>query len=569
MYITTDEPKRDFNQVTAVEDESTDLQLFDYVLIEGSGGSWIGQITAPNINISTNGGPYDPAILYAIKLKQSKPDVQLAETIESWQINLLGQYEDGRLRTLRRRPKPSSSVSRLDRETTTRVLNLPAYDQSLNNVVGYLLNADDVPLCVGRKIFTHHILVSGGTGSGKSNTGANLIRQAAKQEFTVFLYDAKPDYRKMSQANTDETVTSIWPDFSKYDLAPCSPDKLTRIAIYGIGTAGVTKDYTGYDSVIGFRASDFEPYLFAALFFDEKANVNQYEDFAAVCADLKYGDESDQKEHEFSIDNVISEVEQRKRNFLINQTAEQKNQPANPSLKTIHSSTAETIVRKVRRAARNMPWLDAVGKEIKTREETPDNGLFTNPFERARTTVQNVVSLNPKELIRKGGIVHVDCAGLAKDARMYALFLSRFLYINQEHLTNHSKDRSRGVVEFVDEAHRLFTNDSRYSDLLGNAFNRTMVEGRSLAHGVVLSLQNASQVPAIILNNINSHIVMRQNNKMVAKAATQTMGDEYADHSVALSSGEAFCRMFESSATVHVRMAPSPFELERSDNAGN
>ena len=93
-----------------------------------------------------------------------------------------------------------------------------------------------------------------------------------------------------------------------------------------------------------------------------------------------------------------------------------------------------------------------------------------------------------------------------------------------------------------------------------------MVEGRSLKHGVIISLQNASQVPSMVLNNINTHIVMRQNNREVAKAATQTMGKEFADHSVSLSTGEALCRMFESSATVLVRMAPSPFELERGDN---
>lgn len=564
MYITTDEPKRDFNQVTAVEDESTDLQLFDYVLIQGSGGSWIGQITAPNINISTNGGPYDPAILYAIKLKQSKPDVQLAETIESWQINLLGQYEDGRLRTLRRRPKPSASVFRLDRETTIRVLKLPAHNQQLNNVVGYLLNAEDVPFCVSREIFTHHILVSGGTGSGKSNTGANLIRQAAKQKFTVFLYDAKPDYRKMKQPNTDQAVTHIWPDFEKYTLAPCSPEKLTRIAIYGVGKAGITKDYTGCDAVIGFRTSDFDPYLLAALFFDEKADNNQYEEFASVCADLKYA-KGAQDERMFSMDDVLAEVEQRKQNHLENER--NKDKKPNPSLKVMHHKTADTIIYKVRRNTQNMPWLDAVDQKIKVREEVPDNGLFENAFNRERTDQKAVISFKAKDFVNKGGIVHIDCSGLKE--RTYALFLSRFLNLNKEHLADNPDDRSRGVVEFVDEAHRLFTNDSRYSDLLGSTFSLTMVEGRSQGHGVILSLQNASQVPSMILNNVNSHIVMRQNNRMVAKAATQTMGDEYADHSVTLSSGEALCRMFESSATVLVRMAPSPFELERSDNAGN
>jgi DNA helicase HerA-like ATPase len=121
-------------------------------------------------------------------------------------------------------------------------------------------------------------------------------------------------------------------------------------------------------------------------------------------------------------------------------------------------------------------------------------------------------------------------------------------------------------VEFVDEAHRLFSNESRYKDLLAESFNRAMVEGRSLNHGVIISLQNASQVPPLVLNNINTHIVMRQNNREVARAATQTMDKEFADWSITLASGEALIKMFESRATVFARMAPSPYELERTDN---
>jgi len=35
-----------------------------------------------------------------------------------------------------------------------------------------------VPACVEEKIFRHHVMVDGGTGSGKSNVGGNLIEQA-------------------------------------------------------------------------------------------------------------------------------------------------------------------------------------------------------------------------------------------------------------------------------------------------------------------------------------------------------------------------------------------------------
>lgn len=547
MYITADEPRRDYRHATAIEDSPGELKLYDYVLIDQGKQKWIGQITAPNINISTVGTPFDPAILHAIKLSQSNPNVQLAETIESWQITLQGEYEDGQLKTLRRRPKPGASVRRLDRETTINVLKLARFVQGENgqpgNVIGYLLNADDVPLCVNEKTFTHHVMVSGGTGSGKSNTGANLIAQAARLGSTVFLYDAKPDYRRISTANSDCAVSDIWSQVSKYGLQPYNAPKLTRVAIYGVGTAGATGNYEGYDAVIGFRASDFDPYLFAGLFFDEKTNINQYEEFASVCFDLAKG------EKEFSTQAILAEVEQRKKAYQEN---EKKPQP-DPTAKTIHPMTADAIKRKVERSVKNMRWLDSVGNKIKVEKKV------TDPFKPAEAQVQ---AFSPKTFALNGYIVHIDCANL--DPRSYALFLARFIWLNQKHLTDNRN--TKGVIEFVDEAHRLFDNNSKYSDMLASVFNRAMVEGRSLRHGVIISLQNASQVPPNVLNNVNTHIVMRQNNREVARTATQVMESDFTDLSLTLSTGQALCKMFESKAVVLAQMAPSPYELERSDN---
>lgn len=584
MYITADEPRRDYRQVTAIEDEWTKLQLFDYVLIGSDQMQWIGQITAPNINISTVGGPFDPAILYAIKIKQANPDikVQLAETIESWQITLLGEYENGRLRTLRRRPKPGATVVRLDRETTVRVLNLPVLlerkDDSPANVIGYLLNAENVPLCVNPQVLMHHIMVSGGTGSGKSNTGANLVYQATRHDFVVFLYDAKPDYRKINLANTDQAVTALWQEVGKYKLAAQGAANLTRVAIYGVGGAKVSGNYDHYDVVIGFRTSDFDPYLLASLFFDTRSpsGMNQYDEFASVCEDLKHPKDPNGQIPCFTMDDVLAEVKARKEAYENQQKAQDpttkgriqdaSRRPANPNSpdqtqKTMHPATADAIQRKVERQRKFMRWLDAVDKEVPSHAGPKQKS--GNAFDR-QSRSRRVEVFKPEELIRTGGIVHLDCSGLSPNN--YALFLSRFIELNQSHQT---KNREKGVIEFIDEAHRVFDNDSRYSDHLATEFNRVMVEGRSLKHGVIISLQNASQVPPAVLNNVNTHIVMRQNNREVARAATQTMGPDFADLSLTLSTGQALCRMFESSATVLAQMAPSPFELERSDNASD
>ncbi len=94
----------------------------------------------------------------------------------------------------------------------------------------------------------------------------------------------------------------------------------------------------------------------------------------------------------------------------------------------------------------------------------------------------------------------------------------------------------------------------------------SQTRGIPAAHGVVLSLQNANQIPANVMNNINSHIVMRQNSIEIAKAATQAMGKDEAFMTIGLPPGQALAKMFESSSVVLAQMSPSPFELERTDN---
>jgi DNA helicase HerA-like ATPase len=87
-------------------------------------------------------------------------------------------------------------------------------------------------------------------------------------------------------------------------------------------------------------------------------------------------------------------------------------------------------------------------------------------------------------------------------------------------------------------------------------------------HSIILSLQNTSQIPQRVMNNLNTKFVMRQNSKAEADTATQTMGKEFSPQAMRLGTGHALVGMHESNATVLAQMAPSPFELMRTDNTG-
>lgn len=542
MIITLDYPTSDPNYSYAIGGEEEPFELYDFVLITNKDKHWIGQIKKPNINISAISGisPFDPPLLHALMLSQQLPDtpLQILNSTEKWEIFLMGEFnaQTNMLQTLRRRPKPAAIVTKLDRTRTIKVLNLPTLEQFQDqtyNIIGVLENAEDVPLCISPTILNHHIMVSGGTGSGKSNACANIIFQASKYGYCTILYDAKPDYRLMDEANSEEKIAPIFERFEQYQHIRQPAQRVKRVCFYN----GDRRDYRNYDAVLGFTASDLDPLLFANLFLPDTASEMQVEEFYGACR-LLYTEKIEGKRRTYTLQNILNTLEQKSQAYL-----KAKDQFGNAPVRAV----IRNILRKIEKNA--YPWLDKVGTQI------PSQNVFEQP--------RSVEKFDPKRLVEAGAIIHVDMNTFVDDSD-YALFLGVFFKECQRY--RRDKTHAIPILQFVDEAHRIFDNVSRHSKQLDGIFNRTMREGRTLSHGVVLSLQNANQIPANVMNNINSHIVMRQNSIEIAKAATQAMGKDEAFMTIGLPPGQALVKMFESSSVVLTQMSPSPFELERPDN---
>jgi hypothetical protein len=335
-------------------------------------------------------------------------------------------------------------------------------------------------------------------------------------------------------------VKAIWPKFDKYKLAPQRALNVVRIGFKG------KCDPEHVDKVVGFMASDFSPSMLASLFFtgNTTADQNAFEGFASAAYALRVKREGGQ----YTVEDITKEVE--RRSILA--------KPEPDSREAIHDATVKNILRKVQARKRNLPWLDTVGQIIPNKSKD----RFTSSFDRPQ--VQKVERFDLTEFVEKGRLIIIDY-GHMDDDEAYALLLSYFLKVGQ----SYRKKRSpAGIVQVVDEAHRVFDNESRHSSTLERAFERVMREGRSVDHSIILSLQNASQIPHRVMNNLNSKIVMRQNSKEEADAATQTMGKDFAVQSMRLGPGHALVSMYESRAVVLVQMAPSPYELQRTDNTG-
>jgi hypothetical protein len=544
MIILHDGTGGDLSHVQAMASIDEGFALFDYVRINQGGMAWIGQILEPNRNISiVNSNRLDPTILHGLTLMQEHPDVQSVESVQIFEIGILGEYNGRQLLTPRLRPLPGAVVNKLDVQDTSRVIGIPqiiSQEDGSSNVVGELLNAEGVPLCIDAFKFNYHIMVSGGTGSGKSNVSANLIDQALRFQKCVLLHDAKPDYGLVDRANTDRGIPDeIWDTFRQYGLEPRGVENVVRVGFHGLCEANTV------DIIVGFRASDFSPEILAGLFFPYSNEQLQFEGFASA-ADTLYQQVLSEDKRAYSTEDILQLVQRR-----MGENVE--------PLEQINDSTGRAILRKVNNRRRGMPWLDAVGNNTRRRS---NNRLQSTLDGDRRQTVQ---SFGLEEHVGSGKLLVINYAQM--EARSYALILSYFLRICQKYCRRRDTD-SVGIVQMVDEAHRIFDNDSQYRSALERAFERVMREGRSVDHSIILSLQNASQIPQRVMNNLNTKFVMRQNSKAEADAATQTMGKEFSPQAMRLGTGQALVGMHESNATVLAKMAPSPYELMRTDNTG-
>jgi len=566
MIVLHDSSSSDLSHLQAIAKIEEGFGMFDYVRIDQSDAkSWIGQIVQPNRNVSTVGERLDPTILHGLELMQSHSDVQSIASVQVFDILVLGEYDGRQMTAPRLRPLPGAVVRRLASNDTINVIGLPSLgitkntkDDIESNVIGTLLNADDVPLCISSHIFNYHIMVSGGTGSGKSNAAANLVLQAMRFKKCVLIHDAKPDYALFENRNTDPMVQSLWKRFEKYGIKPIEAQDVRKIGFNG------TCDPAAVEEVVGFLASDFAPSSLAAFFFPNPSEQNQFEAFASAAETLRLraAEKSDRNKN-YSVEDILNLIKTRMP--MTTQQAQSIRQE-----EQVHVEVGKAILRKVPSRKRGMPWLDSVGQQVTNVEGRATDGEKHNRLRNSQRLDQGIES--PKKVTKfqleahaeTGRVIIIDYHRM--DETSYALILSYFLRNAQDYRKARKK---AGIVQLVDEAHRIFDNESQHSSRLGRAFERVMREGRSVDHSIILSLQNASQIPPRVMNNLNTKIVMRQNSKSEADAATQTMGRDFALQSMRLGTGEALVSMYESRAVVLARMAPSPFELLRNDNSGD
>src|SRR5262245_20689849 len=457
MLILHDALSADLTHIQAIAAISEGIALFDYIRIrQPDGATWIGQVVQPNQNISTVGNRLDPTILHGLKLMQTHPDVQSVQSVQVFDILILGQYLDGQLLTPRLRPLPGSVVSRLDSAETAAVIEIPPvehHEDGTTNVIGELLNAEDVPLCLDERKFNYHIMVAGGTGSGKSNVAANLVDQALKYRKGVLIHDAKPDYGLIRNPNTDPRVRRVWERFEDWRLFPHGAENLKRVGFYGVCEPGEV------DEVVGFRSSDFYPDMLAGLFFTgpETAEQNAFEGFVLAANHLYQQAQLADPSRRYTLDDILTEVRRR--------TAPDNGQAHNlPPEETIHAKTGPSILQKVTRRRHWYPWLDAVGKLVHggqnpsasegQRSSRAGAAVLTGRLRSSELDgARQVQAFDLERLVERGRVLVIDYARV--EDHSYAVLLSYFLREGQRYrkpTQGGNPNLHPGLVQLVDEA---------------------------------------------------------------------------------------------------------------------
>jgi len=201
--------------------------------------------------------------------------------------------------------------------------------------------------------------------------------------------------------------------------------------------------------------------MLAGYFFSGPTEQLQFEGFASAAETL---DERKRNRdiQNYSLDDILNVVQQRMDLHF-----------PDPHLQ-INDMTGRAILRKVKNRRRGMPWLDAIGR--------PSGRQASNALQRSQLDLGNaqertIAAFDLGMYVERRRLLVIDYSQM--DEHSYALILSYFLRICHQYRQRHNEI---GIVQLVDEAHRIFDNESRHSATLVRSFERVMREGRSVDH---------------------------------------------------------------------------------------
>ena len=507
-----------------------------YVKIEKNSNSfWIGVISTPNSNICPiSQDQLDPMVLTALyEGTHKKTTIEQLGVHQTFKIKLLkfcnietdeNNEDFYEFQMIVDRPPFGAVITELTQREIEELLKIPKFNK--NNAIGYSLNTEGLPISIDKKTLHTHILVSGSTGSGKSNVNANLMRIAQNYNKALIIHDAKPDFENMKMPN-DEKISKSKNLIKKekelgYKLEGLK--NVIKIGFKGIHDKKPRNDF----HYIYYTYTQFKPEELADLFFFGEGEENSKEEFIYILKNHYVKKEDKTVSENCNIESIIKEITTNKE-----------------IRESINSATRATMIGRLRRRKHMYPWLV---------ESIEKNEKYTNNIDR-------LIINKIKEI--ENPIFLINYEGQDMDVT-YAFMLNRLLKRMQEYRDYDRDNNNKEIVQIIDEAHRLFEGKSKtFREELINSFNKVIKEGRVKKHSLIVSLQNASEVPHTALNNFGTKIALRQQSIKEAQISTQGMHNGSDNQVLNLSAGEFLIKYPSGEYTFLAKGFMSPFQLRR------
>jgi hypothetical protein len=523
----------------------------DFVVIEDSDQNmkWMAQVVEPQRNLPLQGlsreSPSGVAVFERILQGDIEKSIFLNQ-VYYYRLQLIGEVNSsGRLSAVRRRPRAGSIGRIADEEAVRKSLDLPAvknFSNDRNNIIGRINNTN-IPVAIDWQAFKQHILVAGATGSGKSNTVANLIKAAQGYDACVIIYDQKPDYQSIKNKNNETAL------FNKWDEKIISTFGLENIEKYCLYQGEGEKEDD--ENEIAIRARDVSMGMLINALFPYPDEGNQRDVFGALLSYYKA------KNRNWTLSAFSSWVlnsrkkaqNERNKQSQLDKIAESQGWGA------LNDMTLDAMQRKIEQ--RKMKWLDSLESDSYETELT--NELFDESNNSSSAPTGYFV---PLKYIDKSKVIVIRTNA---DGREYGLFLSYML--REIYDLKRSGKVSCPIVNIVDEAQDIFQCDNAIRNSATSTMNEIIRKGRSKDIGFVIAVQSVSQLPDSVLTNLNTRIILRQNSVEELRKAIPSASKELMATSLTFGPGEALASIIGARSVVQAEMAPSPFELTKTYTA--